>query len=503
MLERITSVLKNLSRRTKRCLMLAGAIVMLAVIVLLAAAAFRLRGIREEADRYTDRFFEGTVINGIDVSGRTAEEAEEAILAAMKPYALDVIFREDRKESIRGEEIGFHYTPGDEVERLLSEQDTEELYHRLRKGEDAAVPQTMTVTFPAAYDEQKLVYAVHSLPELQVASMKAAQNPRLTYQNAEYVVIAETEGTMLYPDRVTEAVLQAVAAGSETLDLRTVKGIYEGEGTQAAGLRKELQERADLLNELVPGSITYTLPHGETKVLDGPVMQTWLEKDAEGVPYRDEYVWETHLQEYVEDLASSVDTVGMTRTFPATGLGDIKVSGGNYGYEVNQEEELEKLREELAAGAVVTREPVWASWETSEENNGFGSSYVEIDCSRQYMWIYVDGKVVLETDVVTGAPEGKTATPAGTCLLMGKERDTELVGEYYEYRVGVSYWMPFNGGVGMHDAWWRGAFGGDIWLWDGSNGCVNMPTEMAAEAFDIVTYEMPIVVYYSEGYEGP
>ena len=60
--------------------------------------------------------------------------------------------------------------------------------------------------------------------------------------------------------------------------------------------------------------------------------------------------------------------------------------------------------------------------------------------------------------------------------------------------------MPFNGGVGMHDAWWRGAFGGDIYLYDGSHGCINMPVDMAAAAFDIVTLDMPIVVYYSENY---
>ena len=92
----------------------------------------------------------------------------------------------------------------------------------------------------------------------------------------------------------------------------------------------------------------------------------------------------------------------------------------------------------------------------------------------------------------------KMATPAGTCLLYGKEKNAVLMGEMFEYRTEVSWWMPFNGGVGMHDAWWRSAFGGEIYLWDGSNGCINMPPDAAEKAFEIVTLDMPIVVYYSE-----
>ena len=53
-----------------------------------------------------------------------------------------------------------------------------------------------------------------------------------------------------------------------------------------------------------------------------------------------------------------------------------------------------------------------------------------------------------------------------------------------DYETPVSYWMPFNGGQGLHDAYWRYGFGGDIWQYDGSHGCVNLPTDVAAQLFD-------------------
>ena len=43
--------------------------------------------------------------------------------------------------------------------------------------------------------------------------------------------------------------------------------------------------------------------------------------------------------------------------------------------------------------------------------------------------------------------------------------------------------MPFNGGIGFHDASWRTEFGGTIYKTNGSHGCVNLPKEAAKQIF--------------------
>jgi len=50
----------------------------------------------------------------------------------------------------------------------------------------------------------------------------------------------------------------------------------------------------------------------------------------------------------------------------------------------------------------------------------------------------------------------------------------------------VDYWMPFIGTfIGLHDAWWQTEFGGELYKdgYFGSGGCVNLPTEKAAELY--------------------
>ena len=56
--------------------------------------------------------------------------------------------------------------------------------------------------------------------------------------------------------------------------------------------------------------------------------------------------------------------------------------------------------------------------------------------------------------------------------------------------------MPFNGGIGIHDATWRSSFGGNIYVAGGSHGCVNAPYSLANTIFNNIDSGTPVVCYY-------
>ena len=87
----------------------------------------------------------------------------------------------------------------------------------------------------------------------------------------------------------------------------------------------------------------------------------------------------------------------------------------------------------------------------------------------------------METDFVSGNESRGWATPGGAYPLTYKQRNATLRGE--GYATPVSYWMPFNGGIGLHDASWRGSFGGTIYKTGGSHGCINLPPKAAKTIF--------------------
>ena len=94
-----------------------------------------------------------------------------------------------------------------------------------------------------------------------------------------------------------------------------------------------------------------------------------------------------------------------------------------------------------------------------------GDTYAELDLTNQRAYFIKKGKVVLSTDVVTGNPNKGNATPPGVYSLTYKTKNATLRGERrpdgtYSYETPAKYWMPFNGGIGFHDASWQPTFGG-------------------------------------------
>ena len=122
-------------------------------------------------------------------------------------------------------------------------------------------------------------------------------------------------------------------------------------------------------------------------------------------------------------------------------------------------------------------------------------SYVEVCISQQRMWFYKDGVELVDTPVVTGDPNKGNATPAGGVWAIDAKINGQIL-RGQDYAQPVAYWLPFNGNVGIHDAsHFRSYFGGNIYLTNGSHGCINTPTDQAEIIFRNVDKGYPVVVY--------
>ncbi len=115
---------------------------------------------------------------------------------------------------------------------------------------------------------------------------------------------------------------------------------------------------------------------------------------------------------------------------------------------------------------------------------------VVVDIWDQQLKLYKNNGVYLTSDVVTG----KDSTPSdiGLYNIYSKELSRNLTGPGYSSY--VNYWMPYNGGEGLHDATWRYEFGGDIYTWGGSHGCVNLPLDIAEEIYNNVEVGTQVLV---------
>lgn len=121
-----------------------------------------------------------------------------------------------------------------------------------------------------------------------------------------------------------------------------------------------------------------------------------------------------------------------------------------------------------------------------EEKN----AYIDVSISEQRLNYYEYGKLVLSSDIVTGVNNG---TPTGNYRVLNKARNVTLKGA--NYTSFVNYWIAFIGhSYGIHDASWRTNFGGSIYKYNGSHGCINMPYTNVSKLYNMVDIGTPVHV---------
>lgn len=234
------------------------------------------------------------------------------------------------------------------------------------------------------------------------------------------------------------------------------------------------------------------------EVIDANVVADWMALDQNGEIVFDEENYpvldEMIIEEYVAYLSATYNTVGIERAFQATRGDIVKVSGGGYGNEIDAKAEYEFLLNAFLNKESGTRVPQYTSEAWEKGSDDIGDTYIEVDMGNQHMYYYVDGKLVIDTPVVTGNTSRRWNTPAKVCFVYFKQKNRVLRGA--NYATPVKYWMAVDGHIGIHDATWRKEFGGEIYKTDGSHGCINTPLEIMTELYELVELGTPVVMFY-------
>lgn len=442
---------------------------------------------------FSNKFFVGTSINGLDCSMKTAAQVEDLIAQKVEDYSIDVKTADQGDQSIEGSSIDYKYVPDGGIQTLLDKQKPYEWVKGFFE------PSTYSAEENISFDENKLKEQMLSLNCAKEENQVAPENAYVAFQDGQFVIVPETQGSMLDETKALQALEDAVSDSKTEVDFSKLD-VY-----QKAAVTKDdptLQATLSECNNYTKASITYTFGD-QTEVLDGNTIKDWLQFDENGQFVKNDDALKQKITEWVAGLAQRHDTLGSSRSFTTTSGNTITVSGGEYGWQINQSEEVNQLFNEITTGQTVSREPLYSSRAaTYGPPNDIGSTYIEVDLSAQHMYYYQDGSVIFDSDFVSGNMSySDRATPTGIYSLYYKKspdvlRGKALPGGGYEYETPVTYWMPFCGGVGFHDANWRSSFGGDIYLTNGSHGCINLPPSKAAELYNIIQTGVPIVMFY-------
>ena len=440
-----------------------------------------------ETGKYKTAFFPNTTINGIDASGKTVEEVKEQIEAGLSGYTLTVQARDGVSGTIGKEEIGLHSEFDGSLEKLLEEQEPGQWFRYLKDGPDHEIS-TMI-----AFDGDRLKEKLREFPFMDPEQMKEPENARISEYSSgtkSYSVLPAVLGTELVEEQVERAVAAAVSSLSEQVDL-DAEGCYTKPAVDETD--EALTAAAAEMNRYVGAVVTHTFGDAR-EVLDGDTISQWITVDGGNVALD-----ESQAAAYVKELAGKYDTAYKANTLKTSYGKDVTISRGHYGWKISQAAETAAVLSIIKNGEQQTRDPEYSQKAASRGANDYGSTYVEINLTAQHLYFYKNGELLVETDFVSGNESKGWATPGGAYPLTYKQKNATLRGE--GYATPVSYWMPFNGGIGLHDASWRGSFGGSIYKTGGSHGCINLPPKAAKTIFENISQGDPVLCYHLAGTE--
>ena len=461
-------------------------LIIVGVIILILAAVY-IGG----AVYFQNYFLPNTTVNHVDAGGRSWSEVEDELVSVMDTYELNITGRNEIKDTITSQDIDMQMDFGTSVKDAQEAQNEWAWPVVLVKGDDIELESALS------YDDEKLAAKLESLNCMDEEQAIAPKDAYISEYEKDkgFSIIPEEENNQLNEETFVSMVTESLnSLGTEiTLEMLEEKDAYLHPSVYKddEGLNKQLKQ----MNKLASVTLTYQFG-SDTETVTPESIVGWLKTDKENNVTVDE----EKAREYVNSLARKYDTFNTagTREFKTSYGTTINVQGGDYGWWMNRPETTAELVEAIEAGEDKELTPVYYQTAANYGDKDYGNTYVEINITAQRLFLYKDGKCILETDVVTGAPY-HTETPSGVYGITYKERAHTMTGE--DYRVETSYWMPFAGNVGMHDATWRNKFGGTLYKTGGSHGCVNIPYYATRTIYQNVDKGTPVICYRLSGTE--
>lgn len=461
----------------KKVLLFFGILLLIAVVSYLAVAFY-----------FRSHFFPGTRFDSVNIGNKTLAEAKEYIQNSVDEYSLLITDPDGQSYSLKGTDFSLSMPDDGILEETLHNQKSFLWISGIFSHQE------LEQDFTGSYDKEQLAEAIKALPCFNTSTTVEPTNASISFSNEEnkFVIVPEVRGNTLLYDSVAPKITAAV----DQLALEFTIGNDDYQQAAVTSGDATLNEAVSKANSYLGTTITYDIygqkSSDEDDVIDADKISKWVSISDDCEVSLDEDA----IYSFVQSLASKYNTYAHTREFK-TSLGDtISVSGGDYGWIIDRNDETEQIIADLQSSETsIERDPVYQQTAMAAGPNDLGDTYLEIDYDNQHFYFYENGELKLDSDIVSGNVNAGNGSPDGIFSLKYKQKDATLVGEDYESL--VSYFMVFAYNVGFHDANWRSSFGGNIYLSSGSHGCINLPVDVAAQLYQLLPSDkIPVIAYY-------
>lgn len=442
------------------------------------------------------QFYPGVKLGGVDLGGKSYREAA-AQLGAIAPVDADhrklQVSAGGKTTTLTLKELGARFDANASLDAAYSVgRDSWWALGGLQQAKrDGAVD------YKVAIDREVMMSSVRTL----VAGVGAAPlDAKVVIDAGVPRIEADRPGTAVNPDTLANQIEQALQQTNPPLV--EAKPEPQQAAIRASALGSAVEETKRLL------ATSITLSAGARKYTPSPAeIGAWINftpETKEGVATLRPGIDQPKLQAYIATIAAKVDVAAVNKQVNVENGITKSQTEGKDGTAIDRVALAAQLSDAVmnkrALTAAVPMQPVPFKTLYNRTTVLDVPKYIEINLSTQRLWAYQDHNVVYQSNITSGATRYGFGTSTGMFNIYGKRTNTHLRGQQYgpayDYDVFVKYWMPFNGGEGLHDASWRSSFGGQDYVYSGSHGCVNLPDAAAAWIYNWAEIGTTVWVHY-------
>ena len=445
---------------------------------------------------FMTHFLPNTTVEGYDVSLQAPAELAEHISASSTDY--NGTFVGDGFEiPFTAADVEFAYNGKAYAEEAMAQQNPWAWPLQIAGTHD------LDAELSATFDATKAWGLFDGVVSEGRKTVEALPNRGVVFdeKSDHYIVADEAMHAMLDRNAVLQKATASIGAFETTIEI----------GDDCYTVDSETKRIVDDANFYADAKVHLTMNGVDAIDVDGKQISQWIKIAEDGTVTLDE---QAILDWGPGGLSDLLDTVGKPRTYTRPDGEEITVRGGGpYGWSIKGAEGAQLILDAIKSGKPQTVDiPTYSNADRVDPGGqDWPDKYIDVDISEQHARMYIDGELVWETDVVTGQPDGVHDTPQGVFYVSEHETDVTLFnagtikeGEEYEngynpedgWESHVDFWIAYDGGErGFHNSDWRWQFGGDIYTWYGSHGCINMDYEPARQLYELTELGDAVVIH--------
>lgn len=432
---------------------------------------------------YQGHYLPNTSVLGVNLSGKTTKQAESTLKTkfAQRKYTLkdgDKVLT-----TASSNDLGISHDFKTTVEKVKNAQNSWSWPLRLFGSER----KVSASTNPAVDASTLKAYAATTAAKLN-KTRSASTDAAMKFVDGKLQVTKEVNGNKINIAKLTTALQNMVNDNA-----RSVKVSSTYDKAKITADSKAFKAKKATLTKYSTISAKLSVA-GHTDTVSAATLTNWLGYSDGKIT-----VDATGVRQFVSDFANKYNTISRARQFKSTKRGTVTVPAGTYGWAVSEQTTTSNMVAAIKKGTDFTLPATTNGSGYHADGSDIGNTYVEVDIQNQHEWFYKDGKLVMDSAVVTGNPSTKHDTPTGVFFVWSKQRNATLRGNNADgskYASKVAYWMPIDyTGVGLHDAPWQPTFGGDWYKQHGSHGCVNNPPSFIPKLYAAVATGTPVIVF--------